>query len=98
MIRIYTTAHVQFLQSLSSFGPNLDEIFEVAERWVVVDYPGADTYDSALRKLCLCAKVGPSGIRPGLSKLTAIVDRKTPANFKAFSLEFTGYFHTLVKG
>jgi len=59
VIRIYTTAHVQFLQSLSSFGPNLDEIFEVAERWVVVDYPGADTYDSALRKLCLCAKGGP---------------------------------------
>jgi len=48
---------------------------------------------------CVCVrKVGPSGIRPGLSKLTAIVDRKTPANFKAFSLEFTGYFHTLVKG
>jgi len=34
VIRIYTTAHVQ---SLSSFGPYLVEIFEVAERWVVVD-------------------------------------------------------------
>jgi len=34
VIMIYTTAHVQ---SLSSFGPNLVEIFEVVERWVVVD-------------------------------------------------------------
>jgi hypothetical protein len=34
VIIIYTTAHAQ---SLSSFGPNLVEIFEVVERWVVVD-------------------------------------------------------------
>ena len=34
VIIIYTTEHVQ---SLSSFGANLVEIFEVAERWVVVD-------------------------------------------------------------
>ena len=34
MVIIYTTAHVQ---SLSSFGPNLVAIFEVIERWVVVD-------------------------------------------------------------
>ncbi len=34
VIRIYTIAHIQ---SLSSFGPDLVEIFEVAERWVVVD-------------------------------------------------------------
>jgi len=34
VIIICTTAHVQ---SLSSFGCNLVEIFEVAERWVVVD-------------------------------------------------------------
>ena len=33
VIRIYTTEHVQ---SLSSFGPNLVEIFKVVERWVVV--------------------------------------------------------------
>jgi len=34
VIIICTTAHVQ---SLSSFGCNLVEIFEAAERWVVVD-------------------------------------------------------------
>jgi len=34
VIIICTTAHVQ---SLSSFGCNLVEIFKVAERWVVVD-------------------------------------------------------------
>jgi len=34
VIIICTTAHVQ---SLSSFGRNLVEIFEVAKRWVVVD-------------------------------------------------------------
>ena len=34
VIKIHTTAHVR---SLSSFGLNLAEIFEVAERWVVVD-------------------------------------------------------------
>jgi hypothetical protein len=34
VIITYTTAHVQ---SLSSFGANLVEIFEVVERWGVVD-------------------------------------------------------------
>ena len=34
MIIIYNT---EYVQSLSSFGANLVEIFEVAERWVVVD-------------------------------------------------------------
>ena len=34
VIRIYTAVHVQ---SLSSVGPDLFEIFEVAERWVVAD-------------------------------------------------------------
>ena len=43
VIRIYTTAHVQ---NLSSFGPNLVEIFEVVERWVVVDvWVGVSRYD-----------------------------------------------------
>jgi transposase InsO family protein len=46
------------------------------------------------------ARVGPSGIRPDLSKLTAIVDWKTPTdlqNLGAFT-GITGYFRTLVKG
>ena len=34
MIITYTTAYVR---SLSSFGANVVEIFEVVERWVVVD-------------------------------------------------------------
>ena len=34
IVVIYATAHVR---SLSPFGPNLVEIFEVVERWVVVD-------------------------------------------------------------
>jgi hypothetical protein len=34
IIIYYTAAHVQ---NLSPFGPNLVEIFEVVERWVVVD-------------------------------------------------------------
>ena len=34
VIIIYTITHVQIL---SPFGPNLVEIFEVVERWVVVD-------------------------------------------------------------
>ncbi len=34
IIRIYTTVYVQIL---SPFGPDSVEIFEVAERWVMVD-------------------------------------------------------------
>ena len=46
------------------------------------------------------ARVGPSGIHPDLSKLTAIVDWKMPTdlqNLGAFT-GITGYFCTLVKG
>ena len=41
VIIICTTAHVQ---SLSSFEPNLVEIFEVAERWVVDVWVGVSIY------------------------------------------------------
>ncbi|KAG6903546.1 hypothetical protein DXG01_016988, partial [Tephrocybe rancida] len=46
------------------------------------------------------ARVGPAGIRPDLTKLTAIVDWKTPTdlqNLGAFT-GLTGYFRSLVKG
>ncbi|GLB38087.1 putative retrotransposable element Tf2 155 kDa protein type 1-like [Lyophyllum shimeji] len=46
------------------------------------------------------ARVGPKGIRPDLTKLTAIVDWKTPTdvqNLTAFT-GLTGYFRSLVKG
>lgn len=46
------------------------------------------------------SRVGPAGIRPDLSKLTAIIDWKTPTdlqNLGAFT-GLTGYFRTLVKG
>lgn len=46
------------------------------------------------------ARVGPSGIQPDLSKLTAIMDWKTPTdlqNLGAFT-GITGYFRTLIKG
>jgi transposase InsO family protein len=46
------------------------------------------------------ARVGPAGIRPDLTKLTAIVDWKRPKdlqNLAAFT-GLTGYFRSLIKG
>ena len=46
------------------------------------------------------ARVGPQGVRPDLTKLTAIVDWKRPAdlqNLNAFT-GLTGYFRPLIKG
>jgi len=46
------------------------------------------------------ARVGPAGIRPDLTKLTAIVDWKRPndlQNLAAFT-GLTGYFRSLIKG
>src|SRR6266545_4036536 len=49
VIRIYTIAHIQ---SLSSFGPDLVEIFEVAERWVVVDVWVSVSIRRVLNRTC----------------------------------------------
>jgi hypothetical protein len=46
------------------------------------------------------ARVGPTGIKPNLTKLTAIVDWKQPTdlqNLAAFT-GLTGYFRSLIKG
>ena len=50
VIIIYTTTHVQIL---SPFGPNLVEIFEVVERWVVVDVWVGDS----IHKICYRSEV-----------------------------------------
>lgn len=46
------------------------------------------------------ARVGPSGIKPDLTKLTSIVDWNTPTNLQNLGsfLGLTGYFRSLVKG
>jgi hypothetical protein len=46
------------------------------------------------------ARVGPGGIKPDLTKLTAVVDWKTPEDLQNLSafLGLTGYFRSLIKG
>ena len=46
------------------------------------------------------ARVGPDGIKPDLTKLTAIVDWKTPADLQNLCsfIGLAGYFRSLVKG
>jgi hypothetical protein len=46
------------------------------------------------------ARVGPTGIKPDLTKLTAIVDWKRPTDLQnlATFTGLTGYFRSLIKG
>ena len=46
------------------------------------------------------ARVGPDGIKPDLTKLTAVADWKTPSDLQNLGsfLGLTGYFRSLIKG
>ena len=46
------------------------------------------------------ARVGPEGIKPDLTKLTAVADWKTPTDLQKLGsfLGLTGYFRSLIKG
>ena len=45
-------------------------------------------------------RVGPEGIKPDLTKLTAVADRKTPEDLQNLGsfVGLTGYFRSLIKG